>query len=488
MIGTPIKIRNHDTGQEITINDHSDPLNVIALQSFPTFETDVRPQNVARNGAHGEFRLPTYYSGMSIVLQGVIAGEDESHVWTLKRQLDSIMRLSRAGYGKEVPSVSINPPVAINECTNPNGGISDIGWTPANASVASVGNALEVTTSSAGESGISHVVSSYPKNQGDLYIASSLVTNREESTRSFRILIQARASGGSVLSSDSEDFEIEAGKSERIGVSLSALPASVVDIRVSITRLSEDAVSGDRFEVSSVLIAKNLPEEYDSESFYFDGSTPSASRIKYSWVGTEGLSASVANKQTFPSMFRNTVRLSFTNPEGKSVFVDATPIKAISYDREMRQNYRLDFQVILRSNFPVLIVDESVPVVSVGQLGSDISGLKLPFQVPFTLSERYVEGATVINVTDPGFAIVRMYGSDEGTIINPRITNITNGTSMRILKPLEGSHRYFLIDGMYQKIVDENGASVAQFSDGEFIQLEAGENTLIYTAEKLISN
>jgi hypothetical protein len=88
----------------------------------------------------------------------------------------------------------------------------------------------------------------------------------------------------------------------------------------------------------------------------------------------------------------------------------------------------------------------------------------------------------------PGFAIVRLYGSDEGTIVNPKVTNLTNGTSVKILRPLLGADRYFAIDGVYQTMKDESGQNVVQFSDGDYIYLEAGENILLYSADNLIPN
>jgi len=93
MIGTPITIKNHDTGEEIVLNDHTtDAENVIALQSFPTFEPDVRSQNLPRQGAHGEFRLPTYYSGMSIVLQGVIEATRSGNEAVTEREAARVHR------------------------------------------------------------------------------------------------------------------------------------------------------------------------------------------------------------------------------------------------------------------------------------------------------------------------------------------------------------------------------------------------------------
>lgn len=299
MIGTPITITNHDTGESIVLNDHiTDEENVIALQSFPSLETDVRAQNQPKQGAHGEFRLPYYYSGKSIVLQGVIVGQDglESAVWDLKRDFDRIMSLSPKGYGDE----------------------------------------------------------------GD-------------------------------------------GSAE------------------------------------------------------------------------------------FPPMFRNTVRLSFTTPDGKNVFIDATPIKPVSYDRPLQQRYMLNFQVILRSNFPYLVVLDDSPNIVAGSLGSITNGLQIPFQIPFSFEEN-VTGEITISMEDPGFAVVTMNGSDDGVIVNPKITNLTNGSFVKINRSILGSQKYFKIDGLYQKMTDQNGDSVQQYSEGDFIRLEAGDNSLVYTADHIIPN
>lgn len=299
MIGTSITIKNHDTGEEIILNDHvTDESNVIVLQSFPSFESDVRSQNIAKQGAHGEFRLPYYYSGMSIVLQGVIVGEDEAHVWAIKKQLDQVMKLSQKGKSRE-------------------------------------------------------------------------------------------------------------------------------------------------------------------------------------YTGND----------TFPPMFNNTVRLSFTTPGGDDVFIDATPIKAVSYDRPLQQDFLLNFQVILRANFPVLLIkDDTSPNITAGTLGSIVKGFKIPFDLPFSLGEEHVEGAMQVTMDTPGLAIVKLNGSDNGVIINPTITNITNGSRIKVRRALSGSKRYFKVDGVYQTITDENGASVQQYAEGEFVYLDAGVNTLVYTADKLIPN
>lgn len=300
MIGTQLTIKNHDTGVQIVLNDHiTDEQNVIALQSFPSFEADMRANAVPRYGAHGEYNLPHYYSGMSIVLQGVIVGETEADVWDIKDRFDAVMKLPRGAYPKE-------------------------------------------------------------------------------------------------------------------------------------------------------------------------------------YVGSD----------VFPPMNNQTVRLSFTTPNGKNAFIDATPIKAVSYDRPLKQTFLLNFQVILRASYPYLLIDDSLtPNVETGSLGSFVEGFKLNTgntKLPISLSNDYVAGSVVVTVDNPCFAILTMNGSNDGTLINPRITNLTNKTFTEVRKPITGANRFFKINGVYQTMTDENGASVKAYSNGEYVYLDAGDNTLVYTAEGLI--
>lgn len=298
MIGAPITVLNHDTGDSIVINDHTtDAQNVIALQSYPTIEPTVRNNNTPRQGAHGEFRLQTYYGGLNIVLDGVIVGETEADVWGIKKEFDEIMQLSKGGYGREA-------------------------------------NAGEV----------------------------------------------------------------------------------------------------------------------------------------------------------FPPMFRNTVRLSFTTPDGRSVWCDATPVKSVSYDRPLKQNFRLNFQVILTANTPYLIIEGSESLIEASTLGSINYGFKLSTDVPFELNNEYLENEVTVTVDQRSLAVIKLFGSDDGLIINPRMTNLTNDSYIMIRQPLSGSGSYFEINPLYQEMKDQDGRSVEAFSDGDYLVLDEGDNVLVYTADNVIPN
>jgi len=296
MIGTPITIKNHETGAQIILNDHvTDRHNVIALQTFPTFAPEVRANNLPKNGAHGEFRLPHYYSGMSVVLQGVIVGESEQKVWEIKQQFDSVLKLSRDGF----------------------------------------------------------------------------------------------------------------------------------------------------------------PTPYK---------------------GTD----------TPKPMQDTLVRMSYTDPTGNEIFVDGTPLKSVSYDRPLQEKCVLNFQVIVRVNFPYLLIKDETPIVETGQLGSIKTGFQLGGSKVDKLSNEYVTNELTITMPTQAFGIIKVFGSNEGVVVNPKVLNKTNGTSVRIRRPLSGAVNFFEINGLEQTVQNQSEVRLDAYSEGGFILLEAGENVLLYTADALL--
>lgn len=486
MIGVKIKLKNHDTGEILYLNDHdTDSENVIALQSLPTFETEIRTQNSPKYGTHGEIRLPYYYNGKPLIFSGVIVGEDEEHVWDLKRQLDEVLGLSRTGYGKKVNEENITPPIAINESKNPTGLISVANWTAINSALSKSGLSILVAASSDSAAGMSQVADDIEKEEGDEYWAACDIENLTDGTRSFKLRIEARNISSETVIYAEEDIELASGAKDRIWVNLEALGANIEDIFVSITRISdENAENDDTFAVSRVLIMKNPPVGIDPESDYFDGETPDILLLGYDWGGTRGLSYSTASRRELASVMGHTLRVSFTDPTGRRMFIDATPTKSVSYDRPMRQNFLLNFQFTLRATSPWFLEQDGYPQVFAGTLGRTLQGIKLPLQVPFNLADKQVVGAITINVAQKAFAIIRMYGSNDGIIVHPKVTNLTNNTSVEIKRVLYGSHTYFLIDGIYQRMIDHEGRDVSHYAEGDYIYLEPGENVLLYTAHR----
>ena len=93
MIGTKFTLENAD-GHSIIINDHdADPLNFIALQEYPTFELEIKNQEIAKEGQHGIWDFNSFYGKRLIVFSGVIVGEDEEKVVEIQDQLKLVVGL-----------------------------------------------------------------------------------------------------------------------------------------------------------------------------------------------------------------------------------------------------------------------------------------------------------------------------------------------------------------------------------------------------------
>lgn len=93
MIGNIYTITNQ-AGDFIKINDHTtDPDNFIALQDYPLFDVDVKNEEMNREGAHGIWDFNSYYGKRAINFTGVIIGETEADVETIKTQMLKVLAL-----------------------------------------------------------------------------------------------------------------------------------------------------------------------------------------------------------------------------------------------------------------------------------------------------------------------------------------------------------------------------------------------------------
>jgi hypothetical protein len=115
MIGTLFTLKNkNDESKFVVINDHSDPENFIALQQYPTMEVDIRNDEINREGQHGVWDFFSFYGKRIFVFEGVIVGEDEDSVTTLKKALDSVCQLPPQ-------PTSSNDGTVLVQWTDPNG-------------------------------------------------------------------------------------------------------------------------------------------------------------------------------------------------------------------------------------------------------------------------------------------------------------------------------------------------------------------------------
>lgn len=93
MIGTIFTItKKSDPTKIVTFNDHLSA-NVIALQTYPTFELEVRNDEMTKEGQHGVWDFFSFYGKRLITFEGVIVGANELEVHTKKDLMQSVLEL-----------------------------------------------------------------------------------------------------------------------------------------------------------------------------------------------------------------------------------------------------------------------------------------------------------------------------------------------------------------------------------------------------------
>ncbi len=112
MTGYQFRITNKK-GDYFIINDFSDPQNFIALQEYPGFDVDVKNSEQVKEGQNGIFDFFSFFGKRAVTFSGVIVGETEADVETLKRDFLKVISL---------------PPIPSKD----NDGTLHIVWTDAN--------------------------------------------------------------------------------------------------------------------------------------------------------------------------------------------------------------------------------------------------------------------------------------------------------------------------------------------------------------------
>jgi hypothetical protein len=92
MIGVQYELINQD-GESIIINDHTDPENVIALQDYPSFDLEIKNQEINKEGQHGIWDFFSFYGKRLITFSGVIVGENEAKVMEIQDKLKLVVGL-----------------------------------------------------------------------------------------------------------------------------------------------------------------------------------------------------------------------------------------------------------------------------------------------------------------------------------------------------------------------------------------------------------
>lgn len=182
-----------------------------------------------------------------------------------------------------------------------------------------------------------------------------------------------------------------------------------------------------------------------------------------------------------------TIIISWTDPRGREVQTEAKIASPTRFARNLKQTYRLDFFLTLKSANPVI---ESQEVFEVnGTRGYPIGGFTIPFELPVMLGTSYINKFTVDNIGNTVADItIRMYGGDSFPINNPRITNLTTGAFMQVNVVLADAEEYVSINTRTGAVVDQDGNDLSGSIEtgSTFPRLDIGENELFYTSDESV--
>lgn len=92
MISYQFTITNKN-GDSITLNNHSDPLNVYALQQYPKFTRNIKNTEIERVGQNNYWDFFSYNGKMSISFSGVIIAEDHQTLEQMKIQMMKVFAI-----------------------------------------------------------------------------------------------------------------------------------------------------------------------------------------------------------------------------------------------------------------------------------------------------------------------------------------------------------------------------------------------------------
>lgn len=181
------------------------------------------------------------------------------------------------------------------------------------------------------------------------------------------------------------------------------------------------------------------------------------------------------------------VTVSWTDATGAVWSFDAKMSSSPRFSRSMKQKYRLDFLINLKTDNPFILSAEATE--EEGTRGYLVYGVQFPIELPAQMGLTAIDSITVENDgTISAHTVIRLYGEVGGVITNPTIQNRTTGKTFTVNTTLADETKYIEIDSQEGSVVDQDGNDLSADIDdtGEFILLTSGENELIYTADDVV--
>lgn len=178
-----------------------------------------------------------------------------------------------------------------------------------------------------------------------------------------------------------------------------------------------------------------------------------------------------------------TVLVQWTDPNGQAWESEAKISNAISYGRDMHQQFRLNFMLVLKAPDPLILSQSTIEAN--GVRGYPMGGFTLPFGLPFVIGVSYINKFEVENGgTIPADITFRMFGGTHFAITNPRMTNLTTGEFMQVDVSLADETEFIEVNTKTGAVVDQDGVDQSGniHSGSTFPQLAIGMNEMFYTS------
>lgn len=178
------------------------------------------------------------------------------------------------------------------------------------------------------------------------------------------------------------------------------------------------------------------------------------------------------------------VIVTWTDASGYNWQIQGKLYSQPKFDRNMRQNYKLDFTFSLKCKNPEIESQEITLHSSVR--GWKQGALMLPTLVPAIFNFAYDKSFIVDNTgAVVSNTIIKVYG-ETGGVTNPTIYNITTGKYFTVNITLADATKYLIIDSKLGTVKDQDGIDRSGLITlmSEYIRLLPGDNQIVYISNE----
>lgn len=179
------------------------------------------------------------------------------------------------------------------------------------------------------------------------------------------------------------------------------------------------------------------------------------------------------------------VYLRWTDVQGNAWEIECKLSSNIQFNRPLRQNQVLEFNLNLKSADPFIYSQTEYSIA--GTRGYTVAGGMFPLPLPALLGETYPGALSITSLSQiDSQTIIRIYGETAGAITNPRVRNLTTGKSFNLSTTLANENSWIEIDSKLGTVVNEAGVDKSGdiIGDSEFTILVPGVNEILYESDQ----